>query len=226
MKIKIVIIIALVAVFALEPAPAYAKKGFLEALLPGIFGKKDDGPKPEETLVAPFAYEPPPVAEGQKSEESILPLDVAHRGTREIGGWLMHTLSESMTFEGENYQEKMAKTELYFDDVGRREYLTFLQESGIGEVLQTQKYNVRSFVRQAPLLLNEGAVEGRYRWLYEATLMASYMDREMKNYGKKASPVNQMINITIQVGRSKDARGEQEVFIERWTGKMRKLDKK
>ncbi|GJL86175.1 MAG: hypothetical protein DHS20C02_19500 [Micavibrio sp.] len=225
MKKKIIILTVVLAVFALGSEPAYAKKGFLEALLPGIFGKKDNGPKPEDTLIAPFAYEDPSLSEETKTKEG-LPLNVAHRGNREIGEWLMQAVSEGMTFESGNFQEELKGTTSYFDEPGHKEYLAFLQESGIIKVLESEKYHIRSFVQHAPLLLNEGSVENRYRWLYETTLMASYMDREMENYKKQVTPVNQMVRVTIQVGRSKDADNEHKILIESWSGKIQKLDKK
>ncbi|HBR69032.1 MAG TPA: hypothetical protein DEA55_06625 [Rhodospirillaceae bacterium] len=226
MKIKKTGVLALVVVvlaIVASPVPAYAKKGFLEMLFPGIFGKDASNARPEETLVSPFDHGKPSV-QGQVKKAGVEDsLNVSHRATREIGEWLMEVVSESMTFEADKYQQQMAEVATNFDEAGFKEFQTFLVESGIIEALNSQKYNVRSFVQRSPIGLNEAAVDGRYRWLFEITFMTSYMERGKENYKKnKVVPVNQNIIVKLQVGRSDKARNEHGVLIESWKGQVQK----
>lgn len=227
-KKKGVLALAVVAlVLVAGPTPAYAKKGFLEMLFPGIFGKGGSNARPEETLVSPFDHGKPSVQGQAKNAGVEDSLNVSHRATREIGEWLMEIISESMTIEADKYQENMTKAAANFDEAGFREFQAFLVESGIIEALNSKKYNVRTFVQRHPIGLNEAAVEGRYRWLFEVTFMTSYMERGKENYKKnKAVPVNQNISIRLQVGRSDKSRNEHGVLIESWKGQVQKTPTK
>jgi len=215
-----------VCVFALLPAPAKAGDGLMEMFFPWLY-EDNTGPDPAQTLQAPFAYDPnKPVQETAVEDRSTGgPMDVAHRGEEQIGKWLMTAVSEIMMFEKPDYKASLREARPYFDAVGYKEYLTFLQSNNILKVLGSEEYYIRSFVQEIPFLLNEGAVDGRFRWLFEVEVMTSYMDRSMKDY-KNAAPVNQGVVLKIQVGRSPDAKGEHGVFIESWSGKVEKLDKK
>lgn len=226
MKIKKAGVLALAVValaFVANPEPALAKKGFLETLLPGIFGKEESEKRPEKTLISPFDHGKPSVQNSLKSNSVEESLNVSHRNSREVGEWLMEVISESMTFEADKYQQQMAKTATNFDEAGFKEFQTFLVESGIVEALNSQKYNVRTFVQRHPIGLNEAAVGGRYRWLFEISFMTSYMERGKENYKKnKVIPVNQDITVKIQVGRSDKADNEHGVLIESWKGQVQK----
>jgi hypothetical protein len=104
----------------------------------------------------------------------------------------------------------------------RRNIPFFYRKNGLTKVLESKKYYIRSFVQETPLLLNEGTVEGRYRWLYEVPVMISYMDRNMHGY-KDVQPVSQTITLKIQVGRAADQ--SKDILIESWTGKVQNIAK-
>lgn len=205
-------------------APAHAT-GIFDYFFP-----KEEGPDPAKTLVAPFA-EPP--AEGAASvtdaklglPENNTPIESAHRPSAQIGEWATMAVSEALTFDKENYQQEMEENTAHFDAVGKEQYLTFLNENSLIRVLESGRFNIRSFVQEVPLLLNEGAVDGSYRWLFQVPVMVSYMDRNMKGYKGAAEPVNQLIVLTVQVGRTADLTPGHDVIIERWSGKAQAIKK-
>ncbi|HQX28351.1 MAG TPA: DotI/IcmL family type IV secretion protein, partial [Alphaproteobacteria bacterium] len=137
---------------------------------------------------------------------------------REIGAWLTNSLSEAMTFDKGNHKEMLKADEKYFNETGKVEYLKFLADHNIMKVIESEKFDVRSFVQGQPLLLNEGAVNGVYRWLYEVPMMVSYMERGAKSY-KDLEPVNQQLVLTVQVGRVSGVMDGTAILIERWSGK-------
>lgn len=219
---RISFFVAALAVFAAGQAQA----GILQFLFPSL--KNTSEPDPAQTLQAPFAQPAVPVvptAQGQPAPqaslpENFVPLDVPHRNSEQVAEWLMMTVSEALTFTDVNYQTSLDKSAVYFNPAARQQFLTFLQEANIQPTLHAAQYNVRSFVTEAPLLLNEGAIEKRYRWLYEVPVMVSYMAKGADGYKKNAAqPVNQMLTLKIQVGRTTDhAEIGKDIIIETWAG--------
>lgn len=204
-------------------APSSAQAGILEF----FFGKmKDEGPDPMQTGVAPFAYDPSKPAEILEGlPESAVPSHLPHRSPAHLAEWITTVSSEILTFEKSDYREEIKLRKNYFDSSGLREYVAFLQERNIIKILEDGTFHVRSFVEEQPLLLNEGVVDGRYRWLYEVPVMVSYMNKGMKTY-KKADAVNQRIILKIQIGRSADASGVDGLKIEHFSGKAETESKK
>lgn len=200
-----------------------AEAGLLEFFFPSL---RQKGPDPLDTLQAPFALDPQAKPPAQKPDpakavlpENTTPVDQPHRGYEEISAWLTNILSETMTFDSSNYQPVIAKNAQYFTAAGKDEYVSFLNENNVLKVLDSKKYQVKTFVENTPLLLNEGAVNGVYRWLYEVPVMISYMPAGAKDY-KKLQPVNQRVVLTIQAGRVPGQLSGTGLLLERWSGRL------
>jgi hypothetical protein len=231
MKRKILIPVV-VAAFTLGALPAQA--GIFEFFFPMLKNKGDD---PAQTLVAPFAEQPagppaPPVPgqpapakPAQPLPENAIALDKPNRSTGQVADWTASIAAETMTFVNENAAADLAATEKYFDAGGRAQYVAFLKDNNIQKVIDLKKYFVRSYVKESPLLLNEGPAGGRYHWLFEVPVMVSYLDRSVTDY-KKATPINQMIIMKVQIGRSDKASDPTGLVIEHWSGKGVKPEKK
>lgn len=191
---------------------------------------------PGQTLQAPFAEQkegpPAPVMPGQAPEqakaqplpENATPLNKPHRSSSQVAVWVAPIAAQLLTFDDEDYQNDLKDSEGLFDAGGRKQYLEFLKTSSIEKVLKLNKYYVRSYAKDSPLLLNEGEAGGRYHWLFDVPVMVSYMDRSMKDY-KSSDPINQLLVIKVQVGRSANAKDPSGMVIEHWSGKSVKLDK-
>lgn len=218
--------ISLLALALFCPAPAHA--GIIEFLFPTLAPRPYD---PTETMRAEFADQPkqapdsagvkPPPAKVTLPEDHI-PLDRAHKDNEEVGDWAMMTLGESLTFTKPDMQSGLAPTAKYFDAAGRAQYLAFLKDSGIETTLANGKYRMHAFVQEQPLMLNQGGIDGRYRWLVEAPVMVSFIDRSVKDY-KSATPVNKKYVFILQIGRMPPKDGHSAVVIERFTVKGQKV---
>jgi hypothetical protein len=224
MNTRLIVVCAVLAVFANAIFPAQA--GIMDFFFP-----QNRPPDPSKTLVAPFAEPPAETTAAQPGAnpglpENSTPLDYAHRPNVQIGQWATIAVSEALTFDKDDYQQEIEEHAQHFEATGKQQYITFLQDNSLIRVLETHKFHVRGFVQEAPLLLNEGAVDGSYRWLFQVPVMVSYMDRNMKNYkNKTAEPVNQLITLTIQVGRAKDLTPGKDIAIERWSGRVQAIKK-
>lgn len=230
MKTRTLVFFSFIVMSLAAASPARA--GLLEFFFPMLKKQEAD---PAHTLQAPFAAQTPATGEGAAKApmgppaikplpENAIPLGNPHRSTGQITDWVVTAVSESMTFDKNDSAENFAATGGYFSTIGRAQYEKFLKDSRLSNVIESNKYYVRSYVREVPVLLNEGAVNEHYRWLYEVPVMVSYMERGA-NY-TRASPVNQEMTVTIQIGRSPRAANAAGIMIETWSGTVRKLDKK
>lgn len=213
---KVLHIVLALVVFSSVYMPAVpADAGLLEFLFPAL--RKDDT-APTADGRAPFAAGQAPAAI-TVDPQGTTPLNQAHRSSNDISAWLVTAVSESMTFEHDSYRDDLAQSAVYFDESGLRLYQEFLAKDKLLDVLQSGKYHVRTIVQDQPLLLNEGVVDGRYRWLFEVPVMVSFMDRAMSDY-KNAVPQSQTMMLSIQAGRSPAAQNDTGVLIERWSGRV------
>lgn len=217
MSIRVLSVIVLCAMIA-QPAQA----SILNLLFPSIQPK---APGPEETLEAPFTDIPLEQLEQTTLGSLYYDLDgaeslsVSHRIAVDIGDWLNNAVVEALSLEpGAPYD-----AEAHFAPFGQQQYEQFLQESNINQALETNRYRMSSYIEGEPLLLNQGNIEGRYRWLFRVPAVFSFIERRAEGYqGVKA--INQRAVLEVQVGRAEDAGGDHNVWIERWSGKVTPME--
>lgn len=218
---RVLILSAIVSLSFVQPVQAQEEKSFwlnvFEFFYPSLRAPEEN---PFDTLQAPFS---------DAGEDVVNPLvlsvdevvvhdsfDTPHRLSGDIAEWLAVTLTDVMTFQSDDYQEDLGRTAKYFDANGRALYLKFLEENKIIRILESDKFYVRSFVQDAPLLLNEGEVDGYYRWLFDVPVLVSYMDRNLKDYAK-GDATTQVMDLRVQLMRSPEA-GKSGVVIDLWEG--------
>lgn len=200
--------------------PSFAQASALEFFFPSLKKKEEN---PYETLRAPFAEENGAADALDQLPINAIPLSEPHRITSEMADWVMGAVSDSMNLDGQGYRAMLEENKPSFDAAGYQQYLAFLQKNNVLKVLETGKFHVRSYVENTPLLLNEGAVNDHYRWLYQVPLVVSYIDKNAKGY-RGVEPTNQRVTLNVQIGRSVAAKNPQGVLIESWSGRVTAFD--
>lgn len=204
-----------------QASTAYAESSWWEFFFPHL---RNQGPNPAETLKAPFADQDA-ILDGTSIDEKMAgnasPLHVRHRINADIAEWIEAELSNLMSYDSKTYKADYERKAESFDKKGLQEYVKFLQEHKIVSSLKSGSYNVRSIVRDIPTLLNEGAIAERYRWLYRAKVMISFVPLGMDNYskGKIGKVINKEVILDLHIGRVESANNEHGILIEGWTGK-------
>lgn len=204
-------------------SPAVSHAGILEFLFPSLREEEYD---PTKEMVAEFA-----AGQGAEEKEKLdaLPegdveLSKPHRLSKDIGNWLMTATGEAMNFEAGSADQQINSYSQNFDAVGRNQYIQFLREQKVLNVIQDGRFNVRSYVNGQPLLLNEGVVNDRYRWLFRVPVVVSYLDKDMKSYDGNDARLVQKADINIQIGRIKAEDKADGLQIEQWNGKMEPME--
>lgn len=202
-----------------------AQADLMEFLFPSLKNQKYD---PTKTMKAPFA-DNPHEADAISSQTTVgvvpqekIPVHLAHRSEQQIADWVMASVSTAMTFENTDFETDMQKKSQYFSAGALKQFSEFLTEHKLANAVQSQKYVVRAFVNGDPSLLNQGAVEGRYRWLFSAPVMISIMEAGLKDYRQAAQTASQEGTIQVQVGRvEKPGQNNPDgLVIEIWKGTL------
>lgn len=204
------------------PVASYA--GLLEFFFPSL---KEEEYDPTKEMIAPFA-----VGQGAEEKQKLdglpedsIPLDKPHRMSKDIGAWVMTAAGSAMNFEAGSAAEQLKTRDNLFDTVGKNQYLAFLKETRMLNVAQDGRFNVVSYVNQPPLLLNEGNVNGRYRWLFQVPVVVTYLDKSMKTYKGAEAKLIQEANLNVQVGRIRSDDKPDGLQIEQWAGDMEPMEK-
>ena len=196
------------AVFTICMAPQPAHANWWEFFFPSL--KEDEGPDPSETLQAPFAD--PDAVVLAPAENGVIkketPIHIRHRPSADIADWVQQIVPDLMSYSASDYKGQYAVKSQLLDETAQQEYVKFLKNKNYLKTLKTGKYDIRAFVAEIPLLMNEGAVEGRYRWLYKAKVMVTYIEAGLTDYPDEDDVITQTMYVTVQVGRIEGLEGK------------------
>jgi len=197
--------------------------GILDVLFPSLREEEYD---PAKEMVAPFATEEDVEGKDKLSQLPIndIALEQPHRVSSEIAEWIMTVGAEAMNFEAGNLDAQVEGRGALFDTTGQNQFIAFLNEKNIAKVVNDGRYNVRSYVDKTPLLLNEGVVNDRYRWLFRVPVVVSYMEKNMKSYKNAAPVIVQKATLNVQIGRVASSADKPDgLQIEQWSGTVEPL---
>lgn len=181
---------------------------------------EDKTPKPEDTLVAPFADDA-----GAKQNANAplpvndVPLDQPHRTADEIGAWVTTTVSTVLSFDAGDFGKELKGTENYFTPEGLASYLSFLDSSGYRARIVNEGDRMGNFIKEDPFLLNKGAAGGTYHWLFEVPVMVSFLPNGSRDVRTEATR-NEELVINVDVVRVPGSIGE-AVRIYNWSARLK-----
>ncbi len=202
--------------------PAHA--GFWDFFFP----THDSTPHPAETLRAPFADADAVIEDldASGSSRNATPLELRHRTNDVITGWVQSIIPSLISYragEGEiEYRQKSTDLSM----VGAKEYLSFIRGQNFFKVLDTGRFDIQGFIQDTPIIVNEGAIDGRYKWVYRCNVMITYIEKgtnykaEFQNKGE-IDVVSKEFVLQFQIGRSHDALNEEGVLIETWSARAK-----
>ncbi len=154
----------------------------------------------------------------QERAEDVVPIDKPHRTTEQMADWSVDHVTTAMNIDPLTWDAHLKTLTPYFDAYGLQEYQSYLQSSGILNLLQTNRLKINSILDGAPTLLSQGALSGTYRWLYQVPLMITYYEEEtktLKTRGVKSQ--NQKLVLRVQIGRVAKGSDDNNIVIEHWT---------
>jgi hypothetical protein len=138
-------------------------------------------------------------------------LDTPHRSQGEVADFLVHAITEILSMGVDptdksrkkpwTYEDHLQMLSMGLDANALADLGSFMEKSNILQTLQANNLLLRVIVDDQPLLLNKGAVDGSYRWLYEMPVTLSFLTPGVKSYENASTRLNQHVIIRMQVGR-------------------------
>ncbi|MDB5490268.1 MAG: hypothetical protein JWO78_117 [Micavibrio sp.] len=207
-----------------KPVQQGSLSAFFHKMYMKVTGKQDTDPDPTATLVAPFADSTAtPAKAGERNimrlSTNTAPLDQPHRSSADLAEWLSQAMSETLSFNAENYKANLKTLSKGMNADALAQYDSWVNTSGILAVLQTNGMQLNGSVEEKPFLVNEGPVSGRYRWLYEVPVLISFVPRGATALDKESTADDRKLLLTIQIGRVAESQLPDHVMIESWAVK-------
>ena len=191
-----------------------------------FFPTRSTGPSPAETLKAPFADDDAVIEEmdasGNASNQT--PLHLRHRTNEIVTLWVQKIIPNMISYKTLGYEGQYNKKIKSFNKAGSAEYVKFLGERNFIKTLKTGRYDIAGFIKDYPIILNEGVIDGHYRWLYKVNIMVTYIDSKVSDYRnvKQGDSISQEFVLTFEIIRSRDAANDIGLLIESWDVKPKK----
>ena len=167
---------------------------------------------PADEQVAPFqaTMNNKPVNTLVPLEEKTPPLEKPHRTANQIQDWLTAIISETLTFEGRDYDQVLSAVRPYFTEKGYDEYVSYLESIQLKDNLTRSNYRAGIFFDQNPYVGKGFAFEVAYRWQARMPITLSFSSRSDDTI------VNRKLLIDVQIGRHKVEQDMSIVLIESW----------
>jgi len=141
----------------------------------------------------------------------MVPLDRANMSTSALMSWVAQSATEVMTFGFHDYQTRLQKSSRHFTRQGWEGFTRALQNSKIIDAVLATSQVVTCKPRSAPVLIQEGVFNGKYRWVVDLPLQVNYQS------GQKSRTDNLMVRMVID--RVTSLENPYGVGIEQWIAK-------
>jgi hypothetical protein len=202
--------------------PALAERTFLDTLKM-IFGMQEEtGPKPEDTLVAPFAEgHIKPLDKGFHKDARLpvnkIPMDMPHRPQDEIAEWLSNAAGDALILDRDKISNIKTILAPYFSEEAFAQYKRFGEKSHIfSAVFHGEQTTLTSFISDSPVLNYARVVDGAFEWQYEIPVTLNLVKGDLKEYKKtKATQQQKNVTLCLTARRTEDA-GNSGILIHDW----------
>ncbi len=104
----------------------------------------------------------------------ILPMEIPSKQTAELMSWVAQSTADIMTFGFHDYQQRLQDSSKYFTRRGWETFTQALQKSKIIDSVVETRQVINAQPLSAPILIQQGVFNGRYRWMVEMPLQLSY----------------------------------------------------
>lgn len=138
----------------------------------------------------------------------LLPLDTPNMTTAALMSWVAQATSEIMSFSYSDYQRRLQQSSRHFTQRGWETFAAALQASHILDGIQANKESLTASPRNAPILVQEGVINGKYRWIVKLPLQV--------NYDSLTTARNNNFNVTLVIERVPSLENPNGVGIEQW----------
>ncbi len=160
---------------------------------------------------APFDY--------KMAHEDAATIDLSNPQvtTRQLEMDVAETVADVLSFDSKNYASRTRAAKTNFTEDGYTQYMGYLTSSNITGSLAERDLQCGAYTEGSPLLLNNGVVDGVYKWLFEVPVTLSFIPRVTSYDGNgRVDALNRRILVRVQVTRVYDGANPMALRIESW----------
>lgn len=95
--------------------------------------------------------------------------------------WANMAAIAAYTYSFINYRQELQAASAYFTPEGWQNFISALQDSGNLQAVITKKLMVSAVAKGAPVILQEGLLNGRYTWRVQMPMLITYQSASQKS---------------------------------------------
>lgn len=104
----------------------------------------------------------------------LVPLDRPNMTSAALMSWVAQATTEVMTFGFHDYQRRFQQASRHFTKTGWESFTLAMQRARIIDSVQALQQVVTAAPRSAPVLIQQGVLNGKYRWVLQMNLQVTY----------------------------------------------------
>ncbi len=136
------------------------------------------------TSVYIYTQKPPPVTfltDNDWRAFPPVPVNLSYPKTADLLQWVSEVLPDTFRYDFENYAKELEEAKQYFTDNGWSKMMAQLDTYANANVIQSSKLFLNANASAAPVILNQGIIDGRYGWWIQLPIVIHYSSVE-KHY--------------------------------------------
>lgn len=141
----------------------------------------------------------------------MVPLNEPNMNDAAIVSWAARAASDVMTFGFHDYQRRLQESSLYFTRRGWQSFTEALDRSRIMEGVQKSQQVVTAAPKSAPVIVQQGLVDGIYRWVVQLPLIVTYQSGTAQQ--------SDNLNVQLVIVRVSTLDSPSGVGIQQWVGR-------
>ena len=138
----------------------------------------------------------------------MVPLGQPNLSKPALMSWAAQSATEVMTFNFADYRRRLQEASRHFTREGWKSFTQALQSADIIKAVNENRQVVSAAPRQAPVLLSEGVIAGRYQWVIEIPMMFTYQFGQSKR--------SESMNVRLTIVRVPKLESPNGVGIQQW----------
>jgi len=141
----------------------------------------------------------------------MIPLNQPNMNDAAVISWAARAASDVMTFGFHDYQRRLQESSIHFTRRGWQSFTEALQRSRVMEGVQKSQQVVTAAPKSAPVIIQQGLVDGIYRWVVELPLIVTYQSGTAQQ--------SDTLNVQLVIVRVSTLDSPSGVGIQQWVAR-------
>ncbi len=122
----------------------------------------------------------------------IIPINEPNQSDSSVLQWANQAAIASYTYNFVSYRKELQAASEFYTELGWEQFTSALESSNNLEAVKAKKLIVSAVATQAPVILKQGLLNGRYSWRIQMPLLVTYQS------ASQFSQENYMVTLLVQ----------------------------